>query len=370
LKKTIIKKLQNLFKQTGYSFYKIIYGNIKGLIYPENDIRIKEDKVKVSDNVSYRVFTVRQGRIYTDTVNNQAVILDNKLVYGPSFQLRNTKNAKIQDNIVFENGTPRIKKKLKGIVFSLLTGGAGNENYWHWLFDVLPRLEILNRRKDIRDIDYFLFPGLKQRFQTETLNMLNIPLNKRLSSRQYRHFEADEIIVVDHPYVLKNDPSIEIQNLPKWIIEWLKSTFLKNIKFDQEYFPKKIYLDRSDTKSNFSHTRKITNEDEVKETLIKNGFSIILLANLTFKEQISLFKNATHIVGLHGAGFANLVFCGPETLVIELKPSTAGFVIKNLAEKNNLIYKDISVIPHEHANNNQQGFIKIPLYLLEKIIQN
>ena len=110
MKKIIIKKLKQLFKQAGYSLYKIIYGRVKGIISSESDTRIKEEKVQVSDNVSHRVFTVRQGRIYTDTVNNQAIILDNKLVSGPSFQLRNTKNVEIQDNIVFKNGTPRIKK--------------------------------------------------------------------------------------------------------------------------------------------------------------------------------------------------------------------------------------------------------------------
>ena len=49
-------------------------------------------------------------------------------------------NSKIEDNIVFTKGTPRVLKSLKGSVISLLTGGGGNNNYWHWLFDVLPRL--------------------------------------------------------------------------------------------------------------------------------------------------------------------------------------------------------------------------------------
>ena len=54
--------------------------------------------------------------------------------------------SKIEDNIVLKKGTPRFKKKIKGKVFSLLTGGGGNENYFHWLFDVLPRLKILQKK--------------------------------------------------------------------------------------------------------------------------------------------------------------------------------------------------------------------------------
>jgi capsular polysaccharide biosynthesis protein len=42
-----------------------------------------------------------------------------------------------------------------------------------------------------------------------------------------------------------------------------------------------------------------------------------------------LFNNATHIVGLHGAGFANLAFSKPKTLVLELKSKFAGPVCGN-----------------------------------------
>ena len=65
-----------------------------------------------------------------------------------------------------------------GTVFSLLTGGAGNANYWHWLFDVLPRLKILKSKMNISEIDFFLFPDLKENFQRETLDFLDIPLKK------------------------------------------------------------------------------------------------------------------------------------------------------------------------------------------------
>jgi len=367
--KNTFKKIKNSFKQTGYSLFKIVYGNIQGVILPKESSRIKKSIVKKINNLEYRIFTIQDCRVYTDTINNLAIILDKKLVDGPSFQLINTKNALPQNNIVFKIGTPRIKKKLKGKVFSLLTGGAGNENYWHWLFDVLPRLGLLSDKINIKEVNFFLFPSLKKKFQLETLNVLEIPKHKRVSCEEYRHFETDEIVVVDHPYVLKNDPSTEIQNIPDWIIKWLRNILLKKVKLKKNNFPKKFYIDRSDAKSNLSLTRKISNEKKVVEVLTKNGFSSVLLGSLTFEEQVSLFNNATHIVGLHGAGFANLVFCSPKTFVLEFKPETAGFMYKNLAIKNNLIYKDISIIPHEHAGNNQQGFIEVPINMLEEKIK-
>ena len=69
-------------------------------------------------------------------------------------------NSKIEDNVVFTKGTPRILRNLKGRVLSLLTGGGGNDNYWHWLFDVLPRLDLCNKYINLEEINYFLLPNL------------------------------------------------------------------------------------------------------------------------------------------------------------------------------------------------------------------
>ena len=66
------------------------------------------------------------------------------------------------------------------------------------------------------------------------------------------------------------------------------------------------------------------------------------MSNLSFLEQVSLFRNASKIVGLHGGGFANIIFCNPKTLVLEIKSSTAGAVIEKIAVeqlKNYLIEK-------------------------------
>ena len=105
----------------------------------------------------------------------------------------------------------------------------------------------------------------------------------------------------------------------------------KFLKINQEKkFPQKFYIDRSDSKSNHRNLRKVLNENEVKNFLIKKGFSIIALSELSFSDQINLFHNAKQIVGLHGAGFANLIFSKPGTFVLEFKSDVAAPVIGNL----------------------------------------
>ena len=222
---SIKKQLLSLLKSLGYGALSLIHGKIKGVVDYKKHPAIKVLTINFDNDINYRIFKIKKCRIYTDTVTDTAFISEDKIVEGPSFQHRNPKNAGITENIVFQKGTPKLKKKLNGSVLSLLTGGAGNNNYWHWLFDVLPRIKIFESSENLELIDFFLFRDITQKYQIESLDFLKIPYKKRLSSKVYRHIQADTVIAVDHPYVLANDPSNEIQNLPNWILEYLRKSF-------------------------------------------------------------------------------------------------------------------------------------------------
>ena len=370
---SIKKKIQSIFKGIGYFFAILFYGRVKGIIESTKHPLIKIEEKIFDQSYFYKIYKMSECRLYTDTVNDAAFIIKNEIVKGPSYQfrsknLKNVRNTDVKENIVFKKGTARLKKKIKGSVFSLLTGGAGNSNYWHWLFDVLPRLKIVEGKVDYGNIDYFLFPDFKENFQIETINLLNIPNSKIISSKIFRHIEASNVIAVDHPYVIKNNPTLEIQNIPNWILEFLRNKFLK--KDTTKKFPEKFYIDRKDSKSNHSYLRRILNEDEIKVFLKSKGYEIITLGELSFIDQVNLFKNAKKIIGLHGAGFANLTFCNPQTFVLELKSETAAPVIGNLAKKIGLNFKDISIKQKENLNSDQQGLIHVPLNELENRLIN
>ena len=94
---------------------------------------------------------------------------------------------------------------------------------------------------------------------------------------------------------------------------------------------------------------------------------------LPWKEQVDLFHKAECIVGLHGAGFANIVFCQPRTKVIELRSSNAGPMYENVAKKNDLNYNSIIVEATQIDKfdfPNQQGSIQIPISSLIKALEN
>ncbi len=365
---TTKKKLQLLFKKFSYGLFKLFYGRINDF---EDISSTSETKVFISEidkNFKYKIYLIRDGRLYTNTVDDAAFIKNNKLINGPSFQIRNLNFSSVDNNIVLKNGTPRIQKKLKGKVFSLLSGGAGNYNYWHWLFDILPRLRILSEKKNLSEIDFFLFPNNDKKFQKETLEILGIPEKKQLSSLRYRHVKCDEIISTDHPYVTNNNATSAIQNLPNWIIDWLKSSLTENLNLHDNLFPTKFFIDRGDASKSSSESRKIINEREVVEKLIEHNYKIIRLSNYSFIDQMKLFRNAKKVIGLHGAGFANIMFSDNNLEILELKPSGAGKMIENLALKCKVNYDCISIVPEKYNFNNQMGHIKVNIKnLVEKL---
>lgn len=76
--------------------------------------------------------------------------------------------------------------------------------------------------------------------------------------------------------------------------------------------PQRIYVSRRGS------SRSLPHEAELESLLKAQGFHIARLEELPWPEQIALFRNATVVVGPHGAGLANLVFTAPGATLIEL----------------------------------------------------
>ena len=109
------------------------------------------------------------------------------------------------------------------------------------------------------------------------------------------------------------------------------------------------------------------------EYLLDKNFTIVKLHETKFINQINLFYDAECVIGLHGGGFGNIVFCKPGTKIIELKSSTASDAIKNLAKKNDLNYISLEAKAEEIYKfefPNQQGGIKISISSLIKVLEN
>lgn len=191
----------------------------------------------------------------------------------------------------------------QGTVISL--NCDNQHNYFHWLFDVIPRISLYQQAGYKPQA---IYTTTKLPFQKESLRMLGFS-------------DSDIIESQDHPYISANTlivPSFPCEGtLGHWMVDFIREKFLPFAS--KKTVPKKIYLSRSR-----ATYRRISNEDEVSKTLHKRGFIDVYPEKLSFQQQIDFFANAEAVVAPHGAGLTNVIFSKPTTKVIQL--FTPGFL--------------------------------------------
>jgi tetratricopeptide (TPR) repeat protein len=181
----------------------------------------------------------------------------------------------------------------------------GDRGYFHWMFDVLARLHLLER-SGIHNIDKFVFNQIHLDFQKETLLRLGIPQEKIIESCQMHHIQADRLVV---PSI----PKLRGYRSAKWACNFLRERFLDKDAKDLSQYSERLYINRV-----LVGHRNVVNEDEVIQTLEEFGFQSISLESMSLSEQAACMRKARVIVAPHGAGLTNLVFCQPGTKVIEI----------------------------------------------------
>ncbi len=350
------KKLQLIYKFFISQLFKIIYGNVIFSNTNDNDVKFIEIN---KNNHKYMFVEVNNGRIFTDYVENVAIINKNQILDHVSYQQIKGELKEPSLNVVIKKGTPKFKKKIKGKVFSLVQGASGNVNYFHWMFDVLPRLIMLEKIYNLNEIDYFYAPQIKP-WQLSTLSIFDISEEKLIDSNRYRHIQSEKILAVSHPWYNKGKILDEAKKLPTWVMNEIASRFEEHgKKFD---CGTKIFIDRRE--SHYNHCQ-IVNDEEIKIYLKKKGFDIFKIGELSFFEQIYLFQNANIIIGAHGAAFANLIFCKPNTKVFDIIPKNhPNTVDETIAKFKNLDFKFIKTeeLPVEKKVN---GDIFLPMEVID-----
>ena len=353
------KKRKKTYKALRSYFFSILYKKIhlKGSFKPKFKIL---RKIKLNKN-PYKIYSIQNCRIYTNCVENVSVIKNNQLIPEGSMQQINGKLVSSKKNEILKTGTPKFLKKIKGNVFSLAQGASGYNNYAHWLFDIVPKIKILSEAYNLKKINYFYFSKLNS-YQKETFKIFKLNPNKIINSKIYKHCLVENLLFCTHPNYSKGTFSSAQNNLPKWIIDFLRKKFLRNtVKKFEKY--KKIYIDRSD--SQYNHC-KIINDDEIKKYLTKEGFKIVKLSKFSLSKQISIFKNCNYVIGPHGAGMANLIFCKRKAKVREIQYfGHPNRVYKRISNINKLRHRFIML---KKIKNDKKGDMYLPVQKLKKYL--
>jgi tetratricopeptide (TPR) repeat protein len=262
------------------------------------------------------VVTIPQGRSWIAPQKNSWIICDALAVITPDNYLLGDLSRyypwflpecpyqERNEHSIFELDYVPPVEKIEGRV-ALLSSLAGHV-YYHWMFDILPRIELIQRSQiPLSEIDCFVVNSLSKPYQKETLELLNIPTQKILESDRHCHIQATELIVPSFPGYM--------DWIPPGTMKFLRQAFLPKINLAKTDLSKKIYISRAKAKN-----RQIINELEVEQLLTSQGFRTIFLEEMSVLEQVAIFANAEVIVAPHGSGLTNLVFCTPNTQVVEL----------------------------------------------------
>lgn len=172
--------------------------------------------------------------------------------------------------------------------------------YAHFIMEELPRLLwALKQYPDLRLICPAKMPGYMADIYSEL---------KKKDILQY------DPIAVPAEYVIADDfvfTQAEAYSgfWHKSDIDRLRDTFLMSTPSPNRL---NIYVSRRNS------SRSFDNEAELEQVLSMRGFQIVFLEKMKFTDQVELFNNAAVLVAPHGAGLANIVWCSPNTKIIEM----------------------------------------------------
>lgn len=337
------KKIKfKFFKKIYNSFLAFIFFFINGKFYINNQEKnFIIDKKKIGKK-TYKVFQIYKGKIFIDSSEEKYFyIKDNSILKKLSIDTKKLNN----NSNIFKFGITKFLKKKNFNVISIISGRDAKNNYYHWLIDVLPRIFILSDKIKKNKFNNILVPNYEKKYQIESLKCFFIKANTNfinLSKNKYLQFS--NIIFSS------NNSDFEFYNYD--LLKKLQNKILNYIRVKKIY-PKncfdKIYINRID--SNKKKDRFLINENELTLKIKKKGFKCLTLSNYSFYEQAIIFNNAKIIIGLHGAGLANILFAKKNTKIIELTTGEWPNMYYKLSKCLKLNYKKV-LCYKEHKKSN------------------
>lgn len=206
-------------------------------------------------------------------------------------------------------------------------------NYYHWLFECLPRLIFFREHIRLADgaakFTLLIEDNLPEQCLDAMRRMINFPCEIE-TVRRGELVYCDRLFYVS-PFWYSLDNSRHEVNavrdyaVDKFAVEQIRQAFRPLLKATPP--TRKIYVPRA-----VSQVRRIINAPQVEAVMRENGFEIIYPDHISFPEQIELFSSAKIMVGATGAAFSNLVFMQPGTKAVIFSP-------KQLAKFNYFIFQ-------------------------------
>jgi hypothetical protein len=167
---------------------------------------------------------------------------------------------------------------------------GAEKNYWHFLSDMLGIIVLIDQHNFPADIPLVITKELadKKFFQQV------VAFSPKLQKRNW--------VIQDKEYILA-DQVFFCQKMPNHKSQLEGLLNMLDIPDSEKSKNRKVYVKRSPERIRF-----IKNSEEIEAVVTRHGFEIIDCDNLAFSEQVKLFSECSHIIGIHGAGLTNIIW--------------------------------------------------------------
>ena len=183
-----------------------------------------------------------------------------------------------------------------------------NTNYFHFIFEICQRyLSSSNKYRQMLLPDYLPF-----QFYELTEYLSGHPPVIYRSNQSYLITNLE--LNLDHPY--RHALGVEVGSLE--LHRW--QALVRNLIIETDTVaPIRLYVVRPRNAS-----RPMMNSQEIELLLRNSGFTFVYPEEMTLSEQATIFSKATLIVIESGAAMSNLIYCEPDTQVIEIHQNYGG----------------------------------------------
>ncbi len=202
---------------------------------------------------------------------------------------------------------------------------ARHSNYYHWLIETVPKIRYVRDFESATNQEVtYLVPSDRPSWVEETLEQLDVS-EKKIEWVTEPVYHAKPLLVPSFPDYSASD------------YQWLQKHVLDVDKTHNK--GDNVYISRSNAIS-----RQVVNEDEVMDLLSEYGFQRYHLEDRSLEENAALFNEAEIVVGAHGAGLTDIVFC-TDTSVVELFGTRVKPPYRQIAAELGLEYRELHCDP-------------------------
>lgn len=280
-----------------------------GFSYGPHYIGQVQSTVSVSQpDIYYFVFERARVSVTSSTV----ILNDKQVVIERAVGTDQTKSDYAGSHIVAHDGDTAVVRldNSQHIEKGIFLGGNGSSNYYHWMVEILAKLELLSKLPErfqkyplLVSEDVVRIPSFR-----DTLDLFAGSHEKIILSKELPYV-VDNLIYINAPsnlpfnLVANQEFKCAYVNIDYLSIEHLRKTVLQKALRPtvHQNYPSKIFLCRKGGLRNY-------NQDEIFVYLSDFGFKKIYMEDLDFFEQVRTIYNADLIVGPTGAAWTNLIF--------------------------------------------------------------